>query len=128
MKTRQGFVSNSSSSSFVLVSVPTRKTYISITREMEDIGTRIDTKVELDKYYLEFSGCSDMDEVMEDDWLGRQYRACVNALSQGNVVWLCEVCSDTGDAFQSALYNCGNEVVYITKENPHLKGLSDYEV
>jgi hypothetical protein len=109
MKTRNGFVSNSSSSSFMLASnkdaddiemTLTLKTKLNNLLEMT-----IKTKEDLLDYYKELGFETEADIIREEFMLD-DYKACLKAIKAGKKVHVVSISSD-GTPLEAALYDSG---------------------
>lgn len=132
MKYRSDFVTNSSSSSYIIAyqQVPnydeaTMKKYpalacfnrlidIVLTASSDynetDKGDKITTKEELNDFFVDRYGCSlrTLDEVLSDDeYLKEQYEKCVNAIQRGYIVLFKEV-SYSDDILADLILKLGN--------------------
>lgn len=108
MKSRIGFVSNSSSSSFILSS-PNRpmKINYSISIPINDlIEHRIKTIPELDKYFLDYTGCKTMEEFKEgEDFLYQDYLECKKEIEKGRIILIGCVRNDNSSLEVTILEN-----------------------
>lgn len=104
MKTRAGFVSNSSSSSFV-ISVPKNvKPSATIRINLEDfIDETIKTKEELEQYMPDQYG----DAWREDDYSKKLYAKMLKQIKAGDVVYTRSASNGGGDAIGEYLANEG---------------------
>jgi hypothetical protein len=123
MKIRQLFVSNSSSSSFILAlkKDQSSKVKVSFDIDLEDLCDRdaIKSQKELDDAFIDIWGSSEetIEELLEE--LGKhaqaEYKEAKKALEEGKVLYFGEVCSD-GDTLSGVIYdrgliNCVEEIV-----------------
>lgn len=111
MKTRFGFVSNSSSSSF-MVAVPKGKTNITITLEVDltDFDSKtFETVEELDEYIVEEYGWKEMtlEDILEDAGLKDVYQDAVEQIKKGKVVISGRLRSYGGSNEETYLYENG---------------------
>lgn len=108
MKVRNGFVSNSSSSSFI-ISTDQEEVKINIEVDLTKfIKATIKTKEELDKYLLEESYCDNIEEWFAD-WTGNEdkYKSYLRELEVGKVILAFEFYNDSGDALEAYLQEVG---------------------
>lgn len=105
MKKRNGFVSNSSSSSFIIAgNIDTEievKMSVNVTRFCDDYCT---TKEELDHYFTHNWGC-DLNYIEEEKWFKEQYENCLAAIKEGKTIFFCEASSDSEDSLSYSIYN-----------------------
>jgi len=118
MKTRQGFVSNSSSSSFIVAAEKGENEKISLTLEVDlgQYGARITSKEELDEYVREeymYNDDETLEEFLEDDpWLKDKYEKILVALEKGKVVfWGSASYNETDDPIELMIGNGGLRTV-----------------
>lgn len=113
MKIRNGFVSNSSSSSFVLSKPKEGGGQVTIEIELnleELISRKIYSKEELDDYYYDeycYGGYSLSDILDGDDYLNKQYSNSLKAIENGKVLYIGRVGNDYGDPISEFLYSHG---------------------
>jgi len=119
MKTRQGFVSNSSSSSFIVAFDKTNdagKCQLTLEVDMSKYGTRLSSKEELDDYIIGEYGTRGItiEKVLEDDWYDRdRYNKMLEAINAGKVIfagWASY--NETDDPIEMMIGNGG--LKYIT--------------
>jgi hypothetical protein len=85
MKKRTGFVSNSSSSSFIVACKP-KKTTVKFTVEVDlsEYGTVLKNKKELLKYMLADCGFKSEEEILTDEYQSEDYKKMLKELENGN--------------------------------------------
>lgn len=103
MKIRLGFVSNSSSSSFILSAPKDKPLTITLDVESSGIGTVITTEQELQAY---FSDEYD-DEYAEDSYLKARYDEALEELHKGRKVLAGRVANDDDNVLSRMLYESG---------------------
>jgi len=103
VRKREGFISNSSSSSFIIAVKNPKKLKVTIEVDLKPYVSRdpIDTEEKLFKYYTEDLYIEE-DELKDND----SYNRCLEAIKQGKIV-LNISCSSDGDPFEQAIYNTG---------------------
>jgi len=107
MKIRNGFVSNSSSSSFIIAGKKAPRMTIDV-----DISSlveyTINNKVELDEYFIDQYCYESIEEMKsEDKWVSDNYDNCLKELDKGNTIYAGEVSSDDDDQYSSLIYYGG---------------------
>lgn len=110
MKIRSGFVSNSSSSSFI-ISSKEENPKIVVEIPVKDLShTKITSIEELKDYFLDNYGLqysinrgSSFEEALKEDGRGDVYNKAVEMLNNGEIVYCCTVCND-GEDVEAALY------------------------
>ncbi len=110
MKIRQGFVSNSSSSSFILAN-KTGNTKIMMEVDLNDLfETTVQTIKELDERYVSHHGYGDIDTIEkildEEDYLKEEYQICVDKIKNGFILFFGRASSDD-DGLSAYFYNNG---------------------
>lgn len=113
MKMRSGFVSNSSSSSFIIATEPGKGApTITVTMSLESVITEtFKTKEELDKHILQDYGWGDnptIESILEEEsYIKGWYNASVKALEEGKVVYKGWGNSDEPDPVAQFIYARG---------------------
>jgi hypothetical protein len=104
MKIRNGFVSNSSSSSFIISSKEKPEMVMKI--DVSKISEyEVHNKKELDRYFEENNDYYDsLEDYLEDDYNKEQYRELLNELKEGNTIYIGDVCSDDDNDNSSYIY------------------------
>ena len=113
MKTRRGFISNSSSSSFIVAAKNDKsfKCKMEIEVDLTDFQEQIiKTQEELQAYYFELYGAKTLKEFEEQagpNMLGNYQRA-LKSLQEGNIILIGQVSSeDIDNPLEIYLYNNG---------------------
>lgn len=113
MKMRSGFVSNSSSSSFIIATEPGEgPPAITVTMSLESVLTEtFKTKEELDKHIFQDYGWGDnptIESILEsEDYIKDWYNASVKALEEGKVVYWGSGSNEDYDAVSQFIYAGG---------------------
>jgi hypothetical protein len=97
MKTRNGFVSNSSSSSFIIAAESEmQEIQITIKANLKDlIQETIKTEEDIKNYIEDYWGYSTYEEAAEDDCARERWDEFRNALQNGKVIYI--GCGDSED-------------------------------
>lgn len=110
LKYRTGFVSNSSSSSFVLAN-KTGNTKTTIEVDLEDLfETTITTVKELDAYYLEHNtwrSHNTLEKILEDEYIKDEYQKSKEKLSEGYTLFMGSVGNDDENPLSYYFYQEG---------------------
>ena len=116
MKKRIGFVSNSSSSSFIISHEKKETLRGKITLELDSMkDTTIETIEELQDFFMDeygFSSCETFEElykelIEEDDWYKNKYERMESEINNGRAVSVFTVSNEDYDGYSEALYNNG---------------------
>jgi hypothetical protein len=113
MKIRNGFVSNSSSSSFIISGNKDKlKNKIIITVEMDIsslIRKRVHTEDELKKYFIDeyYLDNTNFEEDLRDEGFLPLYDKCLNEIKKSNSVAFGTVDNTEGDGANLYIYNTG---------------------
>ena len=110
MKIRKGFVSNSSSSSYIIATNNSKIT-LTFQLDLEEFADKIfDDEESLHNYFLEEYGWSETPTfeslIEKDEEVREKYEKCVKAFAAGKKVFMCTLSSD-GELIEQALYNMG---------------------
>ena len=107
-KIRLGFVSNSSSSSFIIASKEKPNMTIKTTINLDNfIDYIITNKKDLDKYFLEEVGYNSIDEMIsKSEWYKDIYQECLKELDKGETIYMGEV-SNNGENEEFLLFGIG---------------------
>ncbi len=103
MKTRQGFVSNSSSTSFIVGIEDSTEIELHIKIDLSNYGDVVTTKEELDKYYNDRYWKYDEDE----EWWKEEYEKCLAVITSGKKLVIGDFTDDGGDDMSAYLCNNG---------------------
>ena len=104
MKTRNGFVSNSSSSSFIL-GTKDKNPKLTIEVYLKELSTyTLFTKEDVLNYFYKVYYLEDFSEIEEDEYLFDEYTTIIEAINDGNTIYVCSVSSDEG-GIASFLYD-----------------------
>lgn len=109
MKIRNGFVSNSSSSSFIISAHPKQslKTTITIEANINNyVKQTINTIEELQEYLEDVAGTCSITKLKEYGWYDT-YKKCLSALEQGNIIYVGEFGNENGDVIENLLLDNG---------------------
>jgi hypothetical protein len=116
MKTRQGFVSNSSSTSFGVSHDPKQGLRVTI-----DLSNYVDrsfqTEAELNAYFMEKEGYDSIQEFLDDmsesPWALRNYESSLKAIREGKTVSILSVDRDSygllSDITRGVMHICWTE-------------------
>jgi hypothetical protein len=106
MKIRQGFVSNSSSSSFVISCKPETKLVATMKLKLDDlIDTIITTLTQFEIWITDYSGYT-LDEYCDDNYWNEIYTRGKQALERGYVIKIGDASNDNG-AISAMIYDTG---------------------
>jgi len=103
MKTRKGFVSNSSSTSFIVGIEDNTEIELHIKVDLASYGDVITTKEKLDKYYNDRYWKYNEEE---EDWR-EEYDKCVAIIEAGKKLIMGDFSDDSGDALSAFLCDHG---------------------
>jgi hypothetical protein len=108
MKERKGFVSNSSSSSFIIVSNE-KEPQMTVTLNLDSlIELTIHNEKELEDYFLTHYDYNNLEAMFLDDTdLKESYETCLKAITEGKYVMFGDCSSDSYDTESSFLYSNG---------------------
>ena len=107
-KIRTGFVSNSSSSSFI-ISSKTEKPKMTLSISIEDIVdyTAV-TEADVNHFFLEQYGYDTIEEMLaEADYFQEPYDKAIQAIRNGDTVYFGNVSNESGNAYEELIYEHG---------------------
>jgi hypothetical protein len=110
MKTRDGFVSNSSSSSFIVASDKDAgdiEMSLTLSVRLRDLTEEtITTKEELIAHYKDCWGYTTEKEILSEKFTAKEYKRCLVELKKGKKLHVIAVSSD-GTPLEAAIYDSG---------------------
>lgn len=113
MKTRTGFVSNSSSTSFLVASKKEAddiEITLTLNVKMNDLAeTTIKNKKDLMSYYSDMGFESETD-ILKESYMIDDYKACLKALEAGKMIHVVVVSSD-GGPLEAAIYESDEQTL-----------------
>ena len=108
MKTRTGFVSNSSSSSFIIAAKKRDKLTVTVEINLGDFVTEIiSTEKELVAYILERNGEETLEEALKSEYTKEQYDQMLAAIKAGKEVYIGDVGSEGENGLELMIYQNG---------------------
>lgn len=108
MKLRSGFVSNSSSSSFI-VSVKGGKPIVTLQVEVDlsKYGEEISTKKQLIEYFEDYHGLDSEEKILAEEYTSDNYRTMLSEIEKGNVVIVGSFSSEGDECLEAYLCDTG---------------------
>ena len=92
MKTRIGFVSNSSSTSFIVAVKKSGKITLNLEVDLEDFSEDVISTIdELDKKFND----EYVDEELEEEWIKERYNKCEQLINDGKIIIWGSFCDDS---------------------------------
>jgi len=109
MKIRNGFVSNSSSSSFIISKKKHTKATMTVEVDLEDFAEEIITDMQqLDDYFLSNYEYKTIPGMLQDDEdLKKLYNKCFDAITNHEEVIIGRVSNDSSNAINNMVYEQG---------------------
>jgi len=108
MKTRVGFVSNSSSSSFIIAGDETTEVTVDLNRKVHEIAEEeIYNLQDLDQYMTYEYGV----DFLEDKWATEIYNNCKGALYNGKIIYVVHANNDSGDLLNTCMYEERHKII-----------------
>lgn len=98
MKIRTGFVSNSSSSSFILEvdkDIKDMKVKMEIGVDLKDLQDRLITSVdELEEYFIDYYGSNFKEDYRDESYIMKKYEKMKSTLDRGKNIFIGEVSNE----------------------------------
>ncbi|HON82721.1 MAG TPA: hypothetical protein PLI22_01120 [Caldisericia bacterium] len=100
MKIRTGFVSNSSSSSFILEvdkDIKDMKVKMEIGVDLKDLQDRLITSVDkLEEYFIDYYGSNFKENYRDESYIMKKYKKMKSTLDRGKNIFIGEVSNEDG--------------------------------
>jgi hypothetical protein len=118
MKIRNGFVSNSSSSSFIVSCKDRTKAKITVSFEVDlaKYGDIIKTVEELEQYYVELYGFDSIEELETDVAAYDEFQKCKRAITKGEIIIMGSFSNEDDDPISQLLCESGIRI-YCDEKN-----------
>jgi hypothetical protein len=111
MKIRCGFISNSSSSSFIISSKEDAgdiDVSLTLTVRLRDLTENtIINKKDLIAHYEDYAGYTTEKEILQDQQISDEYKRCLKELENGKKIYIVTI-SNEGSPLEAALYDQGD--------------------
>lgn len=108
MKLRNGFVSNSSSSSFIVaVKGKNAKATMTIEIDLEDYGDTLLTKEEVLEYFKNYYGHDSEEEILAEKYKAKHYKEMLKEIESGNRIILGEFSDESDNGLEQYLCDHG---------------------
>ena len=105
MKLRNGFVSNSSSSSFVVAVTDKTKVTLQVTVDLKKYADKVCTTEDELRDYFKYEYGDDFQK--EDDWASKRFNKCLRAIKDGKKIMLGSFSSDGEEPIEQYLCEVG---------------------
>jgi len=108
MKIRNGFVSNSSSSSFIIAAPKGKEMKILVEIDLSELSEqKINSKEELLGVFEEVYGANTESKIKEEEYLWNWYQKALKAIEEGKIVYCGCVGNESDNPAELFIYNNG---------------------
>ena len=119
MKTRTGFVSNSSSSSFIVAVDSVDKAEMTVKINLAELGKVLRTEQEVKNCFKDYWSEEDLED---DGWVKDKLNLCIAAIKQGKIIIFGDVSNEGDLPMEQFIYEEG-----ISEDNPNIQVIQNTE-
>jgi hypothetical protein len=114
MKIRNGFVTNSSSSSFIVSTHDKSKAKVNMEVDLSEYSTKIKSLKELDQYFMENYAYPHTTEgfkklLKENEYIANEYKDCKEKIKNGEKIYIGNISSEAFEGVEMLLNQKGIE-------------------